>query len=208
MTLAHAISPSTVSPVHMTEAQFVEWVSEEQRVEWVAGEVVFKMPITELHDLLQRAIAASLEALVRRKALGHVRGDRFTMRLPQKPSRREADVIFIAKANQGRLAKTQLDGPADLAIEIVSEDSSARDYREKYLEYEAAGVREYWIVDPLAKVIEAHRLSETGKYEPLKVDAEGKLASVLIPDFWLSAAALFKEQTPDALELMQLLKIV
>jgi len=29
-------------------------------------------------------------------------------------------------------------------MEIVSPDSEARDWREKYLDYQAAGVREYW----------------------------------------------------------------
>ena len=75
MTLAHPIAPSPVGPLQMTEAAYLDWVDESGRTEWVAGEVVFKMPISKLHDLLQAAIRSSLEALVRRRKLGEVRGE-------------------------------------------------------------------------------------------------------------------------------------
>jgi len=43
------------------------------------------------------------------------------------------------------LKHTYPDGPADLAIEIVSEESRLRDRGEKFAEYEVGGVKEYWI---------------------------------------------------------------
>lgn len=33
-------------------------------------------------------------------------------------------------------------------MEVVSDDSVERDWRDQYFEYEAAGVDEYWLVDP------------------------------------------------------------
>ena len=43
---------------------------------------------------------------------------------------------------------TFLDGPADLVIEVISDDSVTRDRVEKFDEYLEAGVREYWVIDP------------------------------------------------------------
>lgn len=37
---------------------------------------------------------------------------------------------------------------AILLVEIVSESTALRDYRDKVNEYQAKGIREYWIVDP------------------------------------------------------------
>ena len=40
-----------------------------------------------------------------------------------------------------------IEGAPDLIMEIVSPRSADRDRREKFTDYEAAGVREYWIID-------------------------------------------------------------
>jgi Uma2 family endonuclease len=57
-------------------------------------------------------------------------------------------MTFVAKANASRLTEKRLNGPADLVIEVVSDDSVERDYDEKFIEYQDCGVQEYWIVDP------------------------------------------------------------
>ncbi|MEJ7756097.1 MAG: Uma2 family endonuclease [Nocardioidaceae bacterium] len=54
--------------------------------------------------------------------------------------------------------KTYLDGAADLAIEIISPESIGRDRGEKFVEYEAAGIREYWLIDPERRQAEFYRL--------------------------------------------------
>lgn len=53
-------------------------------------------------------------------------------------------------------------------MEIVSPDSVARDWREKYFEYQRAGVREYWVLDPLVPTIEAYTLGKSGDYHRIK----------------------------------------
>lgn len=200
--------PAPVDPLRMTEQEYLDWADESGRTEWVAGEVIWKVPISDLHDLLQAAIRSSLEALVRRRGLGHVRGEKWAMRLPQRPSWREADIVFIAKDTTSELTHNKLVGPADMAMEIVSPGSSAQDYRVKFAEYEAAGIREYWIVDPDDETVEAHQLVD-GKYAALKPDADGKIHSIVVPGWWIQPALLFRKPTPpDALELIQALGIV
>lgn len=61
---------------------------------------------------------------------------------------REPDLLFLARENLDRLKAPYLEGPADLAVEIVSSESRLRDRGEKLAEYEAGGVREDWILDP------------------------------------------------------------
>lgn len=58
----------------------------------------------------------------------------------------EPDVIVIC--DRDKLDEKGCHGAPDWAIEIVSPSSRTMDYIRKCSLYEAAGVREYWIVDP------------------------------------------------------------
>ena len=59
----------------------------------------------------------------------------------------EPDVSVICDKN--KLDDRGCKGAPDWIIEIVSPSSKRLDYLVKLLKYQAAGVREYWIVDPM-----------------------------------------------------------
>ena len=67
--------------------------------------------------------------------------------------------------------------------------SSTRDYRTKFYEYEAAGVGEYWIIDPLSRRLEAYSLKR-GKYVEIQND-EATIPSNVIAGFDLKHEWLF-----------------
>ena len=127
MSTLNVIRPSPVSSLRMTEAEYEAWTTEDTDTEWVAGEVRFKVPIDIGHDKLQFAVKGSLLEVVHRGSLGEVLGDRFAMRLANVPSRREPDVLFIARGNPSPLSRSLLDGPCDIAVEIVSPSSPTMD---------------------------------------------------------------------------------
>lgn len=52
------------------------------------------------------------------------------------------------------------EGAPDLAVEIVSPSTQKRDYGVKLRKYKDAGVREYWIVDPLKMRIIVHTFEQ------------------------------------------------
>jgi len=85
--------------------------------------------------------------------------------------------------------------PPDLIVEIVSAESRDRDYRDKYLDYQSAGVTEYIIIDPAYQTIDLHRL-EGGKYVPV-VPENGALSSSVLPGFVLRAEWLKQSPLPD-----------
>ena len=58
-------------------------------------------------------------------------------------------------------------GAPDWIIEIVSASNSRHDYTTKLMQYQKAGVREYWIVDPFQRkvsVINFENPDLTGEY--------------------------------------------
>src|SRR5204863_8223416 len=98
----------------------------------------------------------------------------FTARFASRRRRRVPDLMFISNARLRLLKPTHIEGAPDLIMEIVSPDSESRDRREKYLDYQAAGVCVYWIIDPLSRTIEVYTLSRDKKYRRI-VEVEGKL---------------------------------
>lgn len=63
----------------------------------------------------------------------------------------EPDISVICDKN--KLTDEGCKGAPDWIIEIVSSSSRAMDYNKKLLKYGTAGVREYWIVDPMKQRI-------------------------------------------------------
>ncbi|ADG06450.1 Uma2 family endonuclease [Kyrpidia tusciae] len=51
-------------------------------------------------------------------------------------------------------------GTPDLIVEVLSPNTAAKDRTVKLRRYQRAGVREYWIVDPVHKTVEVYRLED------------------------------------------------
>jgi Uma2 family endonuclease len=117
------------------------------------------------------------------------------VRLATQKTRRLPDIFFVAQDRLHIVKKTHTEGAPDLIIEIVSPDSSARDWRQKYLEYEAAGVREYWVIDPMAERLEAYALAGNDRYERLP-EANGRVNSTVLAGLYIKPAWLWQDRLP------------
>jgi len=182
----------------MTEAEFVTWCDEDTNAEWVDGLVILKEPVSGEHDQIAWWLRSLLQHYVEHHGLGLVRGPQFSVRLAGPPSRREPDILFVAAAPRDLVRPNHVEGPPDLVFEVVSPDSQSRDRREKYLEYEAAGVREYWIVDPLSRTLEAYALLN-GRYTSIP-EREGRIVSIVVPGWYVRPAWLWGEPRTSELD--------
>lgn len=70
----------------------------------------------------------------------------------------EPDISIICDKN--KITDKGCNGAPDWVIEIVSPSSKAMDYFTKLFKYRAAGVREYWIVDPAKEMIMVYRFEK------------------------------------------------
>lgn len=68
----------------------------------------------------------------------------------------EPDITVIC--DRDKLDEKGCHGAPDWAVEIVSPSSKYMDYVRKLSLYEAAGVREYWIVDPIQRSVTVYDL--------------------------------------------------
>jgi Uma2 family endonuclease/predicted metal-dependent hydrolase len=184
----------------VTFEEYLALRDESAQTEWVNGEVRVYMPTTIRHQQLVNFLDRVLGMFVELLGLGIVLTDRIAMRTLVNIAR-EPDIIFVSRENLERLKPTFLAGAADFVVEIISDDSVARDRSEKFFEYQEIGVREYLIIDPREgkQRIDFYGLDERGSYEPIVADAEGKYHSRVIPGFWFRPEWLFQEPLPDIL---------
>ena len=193
--------PLPATPISFEE--FLAWTDEDTHAEWVDGEIVLMAPASLEHQSLLDFLNDLVKTYVRSHGLGQVFFAPVLMHLPSRPSGREPDLLFIATAHLDRLRPTYLDGPADLVVEIVSPESNTRDRAEKLTEYEAAGIPEYWLIDPLREDAAFYQLSQDGRYRRGPIDADSIYRSAVLPGFWLKVDWLWQRPLPDAAALMQ-----
>lgn len=163
------------------------------RHEWVRGYVIKMTPVSLRHKRLTQYLDRLLAAYFAQRPIGEVLGEPYVLKLTD--SRREPDLVVVLHTGQATLTETAVVGPADICIEIISPESVARDYGEKFAEYEAAGVREYWTIDPQRELARFHRLNQV--YTDVALDADGAYRTPLLPGLALPVATLWQDPLPN-----------
>ena len=192
---AESPAVATPAPLRMSYEEWLAWNYEGGLSEWVDGEVIIHMPAKPEHQRVVDFLNRLLGLFVQLFKLGEVYGAPLSMRAIPNGRAREPDLLFIAGEHQDRLTEKELAGPADLAIEIISDDSVARDRADKFYEYQHGGVREYWIIDPRAEQqrVDVYVLDGRGRYQPIPA-VDGVYHSSVLPGFWLREDWLWADQ--------------
>lgn len=183
------------APVRMSHDEYLQWEHEGSLAEWVDGEVIIHMPPTITHQRIVVFLTVLLATFTRLNRVGEVLSAPLTMRATPQGNAREPDIVFVATEHLDRLTQQRLDGPADLVVEVISTESVSRDRDEKFFEYQAAGVREYWIVDPRdgRRRADFFVLDQVGTYQPVPLPTDGVYHSTVVPSFWLNVAWLWQD---------------
>jgi len=142
----------------MTAEQYLQLGEDPPRIrlELVEGEIAASPSPTPEHSFTGIHLILLLGIYIETNGLGELHRDvdtilnQFTVRRP--------DILFFSTARRHLIGKKAMQGPPDLAIEVISPSSIEVDRVDKFAQYREAGVAHYWIVDPIGKTIEAFRL--------------------------------------------------
>jgi Uma2 family endonuclease len=172
--------------------------------EWVDGAVISLKPVRLRHNDLAIFVMCLLHDFLSRAGGGHVLHSSFVMKLSK--SSREPDVQVVLPASLERIKDTYLDGPADLVVEIISPESDTRDRMDKFSEYQAGGVPEYWIIDPIYEEALFYQRDEQGLFRRAPLDENGVYHSKVLPRLALSPSVFWQQNLPDGAETARLVE--
>lgn len=163
-----------------------------EHAEWVDGEVIDMVGVGDLHQRVSGFLFAILRAWVNFNDLGRVFYEPFNFKLGPGMNGRSPDITFVSMAHLTQVRKVHFDGAPNVAIEVISPGSRGTDRGDKYFEYEAAGVREYWLIDPEREVAEFYRLDASGRYELAPI-VDGVFRSEEVAGFWVRVDWLWNQ---------------
>ncbi len=107
----------------------------------------------------------------------------------------QPDLLVIRKERREIYRGNTVYGPPDIVVEILSPSNRTYDVVEKGRLYAAAGVPEYWILDPITREFRILALVE-GRYVPVEPDGE-VLRSTVVPGLAVDPAALFAKLSSE-----------
>ncbi len=207
------ISSQTSTPIisssKMTYEEFLREY-DGQYAEYVDGEVIKPMTVTRTHSKLTHFLSSLLQFFVESKKLGQIFSEPYQMKmnLEGKTKSREPDVFFVAAENSDRVQEQYLEGAADLIIEVISPESIVRDTEDKFEEYEAAGVKEYWIINPNRRTAIFYGYDQNRKYKMLPISPDGNFESLVIKGLWIKVDWLWQEDLPNLMDVLKEWKLV
>ncbi len=182
----------------------------DQYAEYDDGEIPTEMTVTRSPSELRQFLSAILEFYVSERRLARIYGEPFQMKLSIGSSvkGREPDIFVVLNENLERVNELYLDGPADVAVEIVSKESRRLDRVEKSEEYRLSGIKEYWLIDPENRSAELFELDENGQYFPIPVNQSGTFRSSVLAGFWLDPNWLWSDPRPTVREVASALGLL
>ena len=121
----------------------------------------------------------------------------FDLRLPESGEKDEntrqiyqPDILVIC--NKEGLKGTGYYGAPNLVIEVTSPSTAKIDKLLKFNQYEKAGVKEYWIVEPDTKLVSVFNMQDNNRYGRPEIYSETDKANVSIfPDLTIDLAPVF-----------------
>jgi Uma2 family endonuclease len=152
-----------VSTIKMTARQFLELGEDPPgvRLELVNGEIAVSPSPVPDHSYIVLTLARILGNHIEEHKLGQLFTDVDT--IFGEHDVRRPDLLFFRKSRLHLIGDKAMEGPPDLAVEVLSPESTQTDRRDKFKLYAEGKVRYYWIVDPKMRTIEAYRLV-SGKF--------------------------------------------
>ena len=103
----------------------------------------------------------------------------------------QPDIVVLLPDSNASLVVRGIEGPPDLLVEVLSPSNRGRDLLTKRALYARAGVREYWIVDPMSRTIEVLTLDRDAFHTAQVAAGQDTVVSPLLGGMAFPLATVF-----------------
>lgn len=164
---------------------------EDERCELLDGELVMVAAPNLKHQSVQGNLHFHLRLFITRYKLGELFLAPCDVVLSDTDVV-QPDLLFVSRERQHLLSGGEnVQGAPDLVIEILSPATAERDRGYKRELYGKHGVREYWLVDPMAETVTVHRQRNGVLTLAHTFNREQTLRSALLPGLDLHLEDIF-----------------
>lgn len=127
-----------------------------QRAELIDGRLYAMAPPNRIHQKLLMELSSAIHAHIKEKS-----GSCEVYPAPFAVNLNADDQIWVEPdisviCDKDKLSDRGCEGAPDWILEIVSPYNPKNDYTVKLFKYRTAGVREYWIINPMKKVVQTY----------------------------------------------------
>ena len=178
-----------------TYSDYLLWQFSE-RVELIKGYILKMSPApSRNHQMILYDITICMDSYFKDKKCSIFFAP-FDVRLPVKSLKKDTTVVqpdLCIICDENKLDDKGCNGAPDLVVEILSPKNSKHDVDTKFNLYQESGVKEYWIVEPEARIVLVYTL-QNDIYIGLKPFTEGEIIkSPLFPDMKIAVEAVFQK---------------
>lgn len=183
------------TPQRITTVEDLYDLDDEHRYELIRGKLICMSPAGRRHGRIGSRIARLLGNFIEEHGLGEYHGSDTGFVLVRDPDTVLApDAAFIRAERLAELEEEPfVEGPPDLAVEVISPSDRASFILDKVQTYLEAGAREVWIVDPDRRLVVIHHpdgIARTYK------EGDTIPGGDLLPGFELPVTEIFQSPVP------------
>jgi Uma2 family endonuclease len=176
---------------YYTYADLLEW-DENVRAEIIEGDLYMMATPARVHQRILMELAYQLRDFLPGKPC-EVYPAPFGVRLFPQDDQSDDTVVepdIVVVCDPSKLDDRGCNGAPDLVVEILSPSTAGYDRVVKFRKYLEAGVREYWIVSPEEKTVQAHIL-ENGRYITRTYAETGEAPVTVLPGCIIALPLVF-----------------
>jgi len=180
-----------------TYADLLEW-DDDVRYELYNGIPMALACPSDVHQKISVALSAQLYNYLMGKKC-NVFTAPFDVRLFEEDNDHPEDVDIVVQpdlmvvCDPSKVDRHGVHGAPDLVIEIISNSSRRLDRLTKLNLYQKAGVREYWIVDPDARVVSVYTLNDGVYRTAAAYGADSSIRVGVLDDCTIDLSTVFPE---------------
>ena len=179
-------------------ADYVTWRFE-QMVEIIKGKLFILSPApASRHQSIVMGLSSQIGTYFLKQSCSAFVAP-FDVRLI-KEKKEDKDILTVVQpdicviCDEKKIDERGCIGSPDWIIEILSPATAKKDYNEKFNLYQENGVKEYWIVNPDANVIDNYILDEYGIYQQQELFAQSQIVHPhLFPELEIDLNWVFKK---------------
>lgn len=160
------------------------------RAELIHGQIYYMSAPDRIHQEILNFINTEINIFLRSKGGDcKVYSAPFAVKLFKDNDKTVVEPDISVICDSSKLTDRGCTGAPDWIVEIISPSTSSNDYVRKLNLYMDAGVKEYWIVDPMKKWIYVYHLEET-RFETTPYTFQDKIKVNIYDDLWIDFSEL------------------